>query len=566
MTAASKILMVISFLLAMSLIFCSPKAQELKMAPGAPERTREVTSHTGFVPPPMDLSHLTGRKLPQRFKNLPSAPPQWDWRTQGMVTSVKSQGGCGACYAFASLGNIESKMLMDGAGTYDFSENSAKECSWYETGCGGGDYTKMANWFSKKGTVLESCDPYVPSDVSCDTTCPYIKTLLDWRMISGNSIPETSLLQDYIYNYGPVYAVLYTGDTSDPAWESECASYDGSYTLYYTGNLEPNHAVLIVGWDDSLSHDGGSGAWIVKNCWGTDWGGTCGYGSERGYFTIAYGSANIGMYASYMDDWQDFDPNGEILYYDEGGWGGSWGYGHTTAWVLGKFVPSSACSLNRIEFWTTDVTTDVDVYIYDDFDGSAVSNLLANKLDTSYAEAGYHSVDLDLPLEVVAGEDIYAVVKFTNESFGFPVAADAQGPYETEKTYIGPNGIDSWIDLGTYAGNDVAVRVRLSGRPTLAVDSPNERLGLPRSFVLQQNYPNPFNPATEITYFLPTSTHVNISVYNILGERLDILVDEEQTAGHRTIRWNGGQFASGIYICRLTAGGRSQARKMVLLK
>jgi len=566
MRAESKILLVISFLLAMNVIFPLPKAQELQMAPGLPERAHVVTSRTGFVPPPMDLSHLTGKRFPDRFKNLPSAPPRWDWRTQGMVTSVKSQGGCGACYAFASLGNIESKMLIDGAGTFDFSENNAKECNWYETGCVGGDYTKMANWLSKKGTVLESCDPYVPSDVSCNTSCSYIKILLDWRIISGDNIPETTLLQNYIYNYGPVFAVLYTGDISDPAWESECASYDGSYTLYYTGNFQTNHAVLIVGWDDSLSHGGGSGAWIVKNSWGTDWGGTCGYGSERGYFTIAYGSANIGMYASYMDGWQDFDPSGEILYYDEGGWSGSWGYGLQTAWAMGKFVPSTACSLTRIEFWTTDVTTDVDVYVYDDFDGSTVSNLLATRLDTSYAEAGYHSVALDLPLEVTAGEDLYAVVKFTNESFGWPVAADAQGPYEIGKTYVSPNGSDSWTDLGTYGQNDAAIRVRVSGMPTLFVDSPNEKLELPRSFFLQQNYPNPFNARTEIKYFIPTSAHVKIQVYNILGEKLDILVDERLTAGHKTIIWNASQFGSGVYICRMTAGELSQARKMVLLK
>jgi len=303
---------------------------------------------------------------------------------------------------------------MDDAGIFDFSVNNAKECNWYETSCGGGNNYTMASWFSKKGTVLETFDPYVASDVSCKSTCPYIKTLLDWRVISADNIPMTSILQNYIHTYGPVYTTFYAGDDSDPAWRSEFSNYDGSYTLYYTDSWDVNHAVLIVGWDDTLSHAGGAGAWIVKNSWGTNWGGTCGYGTERGYFTIAYGSANIGMWSSYMDDWQDYDQNGEIFYYDEGGWSNSWGYGTTTAWGLCKFVLTDTMDLTRVELWTTDATTDIDVYIYDDFNGSTLSNLLASKLNISYNEAGYHSVTLDSPIEIVAVDDIYVAVKFTN--------------------------------------------------------------------------------------------------------------------------------------------------------
>jgi C1A family cysteine protease len=74
----------------------------------------------------MDLSHLKGDRMPEGV-SAAALLSRWDWREQGVVTSVKNQGACGSCYAFAAIGNIESKMLIDGAGSYDFSENNAKE-------------------------------------------------------------------------------------------------------------------------------------------------------------------------------------------------------------------------------------------------------------------------------------------------------------------------------------------------------------------------------------------------------------------------------------------------------
>jgi len=424
---------------------------------------------TGFIPPPMDLSHLKGDRMPEGAIAAALLPSEWDWRDQGVVTSVKNQGACGACYAFAAIGNIETKMLIDGAGTYDFSENNAKECSWNDPSCAGGNYNMLASLFSQKGAVLEACDPYVASNVNCNDTCPYSKTLLDWRIISGGAVPDVEVLKSYIHaTASPVYTAMYVGDGD--AWETEFGSYSGSYTLHYAGTETPNHAVLIVGWDDSLIHAGGTGGWIVKNSWGTDWG-------DSGYFTIAHGSASIGEHSSFMYDWQDYDADGGIMYYDEGGWTHMVGYGSTTGWGLSKFDPASSTYVTRVEFWTTDTTTDVDVYIYDDFDGATLGNLLWTSQDHSFDEAGYHGVVVDPPLAVTSGDavtsyegngvtsyegnGVIAVVKFINESSEVPIPLDAIGPHETQRTYSSPDG-SVWDDEGGY-GNDVAIRLRTSG-------------------------------------------------------------------------------------------------------
>jgi len=455
--------------------------QEAPRLPPPQQPPPVIDGHgTGFIPPAMNLSHITGQRMPDGSLVVESPvgqpPASFDWRTQGKITSVKNQGGCGACYAFAGIANVESKILIDTNTTnitnpVNYSENNAKECNWRELtnyttvnpsppphllpwgSCDGGNYRMLASLFSQKGIVLESDDPYVVGDVACNSSCPYNKTLLDWRIISGGSIPNTAVLKNYIYTYGPVYTAAYA-DSS----QGFDGNYNGSYTFNYTSS-GTNHAVLIVGWSNSLPPDQvtnqtGDG-WIVKNSWGADWG-------ANGYFYMHYGAANIGMYSSFVYDWQDYDINGGIMYYDDDCWDTSWGWGSTTLWGLCNFTPANNTYATRVEFWTTDATTDVDIYIYDDFDGTSLSNLLRSQLNYNFTEAGYHSVALNSPLRLTAGDDVIVVVKFTDVAYKYPVPADPNGAHETNRTYISPSGANgSWYDVGLNQ-TDVAIRLRTS--------------------------------------------------------------------------------------------------------
>ncbi len=545
------------------------QAQKPKKAPLKPRIERELPPGRGFIPPLTDLSHLTASTMPASMSTA-ALPTSFDWRETGMVTSVKNQSSCGSCYAFAALGNIEALMLIDGEGTFNFSENYAKECNFYQSSCGGGTYDYVVNLLSQTGTVLEACNPYIASDVACNSSCPKTKTILDWRIISDDAVPLTDALKQYVFDNGPIYTTMFTGDGTAPSWETEYNNYDGSYTMYYSGSDVPNHAVLIVGWDDALTHAGGTGGWIVKNSWGTGWGGTCGYGAESGYFTIAYGSANIGKYSSYSKAWQDYDPTGELLYYDEGGASINWGFGNITGWGLCGFTTSITAYLNRVEFWTNDITTDVDVYVYDEFDGNSLSSVLASKLNLSFTEAGYHSVVLDSPPLIPAGEEIWIAVKFTNASYDSPVCADQYGPLESGSTYLSATGLSgSWWEMGGLDA-DVAIRGRTSDTPAVSVDdeSPEQ---LPGKFSLGKNYPNPFNPSTIIEYALSTRSHVEITVYNVLGQKINTLVNTTMPAGEHSVAWdgtdyNGSNVASGLYLYQIQAGDYAETRKMLLLK
>ncbi len=88
----------------------------------------------------------------------------------------------------------------------------------------------------------------------------------------------------------------------------------------------------------------------------------------------------------------------------------------------------------------------------------------------------------------------------------------------------------------------------------------------PTTFTLSQNYPNPFNPTATISYVIGNRQMVNLSVYDILGQRVATLVDEEKAPGSYTATFDGSKLPSGIYLYRLQAGSFTQTRKMVLVK
>jgi hypothetical protein len=89
---------------------------------------------------------------------------------------------------------------------------------------------------------------------------------------------------------------------------------------------------------------------------------------------------------------------------------------------------------------------------------------------------------------------------------------------------------------------------------------------IPLSYSLSQNHPNPFNPVTTIAYTLPKTSKVNIMLYNMLGERVMTLVDEEKSAGRYEMRINASHLASGIYFYQIQAGDFAESKKMLLLK
>jgi enterochelin esterase family protein len=89
---------------------------------------------------------------------------------------------------------------------------------------------------------------------------------------------------------------------------------------------------------------------------------------------------------------------------------------------------------------------------------------------------------------------------------------------------------------------------------------------IPTSFSLAQNYPNPFNPGTTIEYSLPQAENVKLIIYNLLGEQVDVLVNDYQMAGKYKLAFSANNLPSGIYFYNIVAGNFVESKKMMLIK
>jgi len=94
----------------------------------------------------------------------------------------------------------------------------------------------------------------------------------------------------------------------------------------------------------------------------------------------------------------------------------------------------------------------------------------------------------------------------------------------------------------------------------------NDETNIPIEFALNQNYPNPFNPSTTIEYSLPGQANVKITIYDALGNELEVLFSGNNSAGTHRLNWNASDYASGIYFYEMNTGKFNQVKKMLLLK
>jgi C1A family cysteine protease len=424
----TRIILIALFAIFAARVFSQPVPQKAPADPNYKITNQEFEEMkaNGIILPPIKPAFDPWKNF--RPNNTRTFDPIYDMRTTGWLTSVKSQTA-GACWAYSTMGAVESRWKMLGLGTYDLSDNNLKWCHKYipSRSTYGNHWMSSAYFARRSGPFLESEYPAPGSPDNCPDNLSAVYYIHQSRYPPFNM----NAIKQSVLDYGPVWSLLYIAD----------AYYNASnYTYYYGGTASVNHAGCVVGWDDTKVTAGGTGAWIVKNTYGTGWG-------QQGYYYISYNDSQFLRYNGYWPEMMENEANTTIHQYDE--IGGYWGVGFNSevGYGLVKFQNTEHNQeITKVGTFLLSTGCGVEIKIYDSFNGT-VSGLLGSKDETISGLPGYYTIDLDSAIFIPAGEDFYVQIKYdSNDPTDFwPISIEdtitgyAQPEIETGKYWIAPN-------------------------------------------------------------------------------------------------------------------------------
>ncbi len=223
----------------------------------------------------------------------PGLPSSLDWRLAGIVPAVRNQRSCGSCWAFGTVGIMESAIARIGGPLIDLSEQFLVSCNTNGWNCTDGGLTAHMWHFDKLGAnqnsvgaVLEADDPYTGTDESCGTPFNHPYKLSGWEFIVPGEwmMPAVEQIKNAVAIYGPVTAGVCVG----PAFQ---LYRGGVFSSDEDCSGWTNHQIILVGWQDTSATEG---YWILRNSWGAWWG-------ENGYMRIAYNTSRVGEGTSWVE-------------------------------------------------------------------------------------------------------------------------------------------------------------------------------------------------------------------------------------------------------------------------
>lgn len=209
----------------------------------------------------------------------------------------------------------------------------------------------------------------------------------------------------------------------------------------------------------------------------------------------------------------------------------------------------SAPEIVNTIIWENNAETFPEIFV------DTSSTITITYSDIRFGWEGDGNIDIDPLFRNVVDSDFHLRSEICDDTLDSP-CIDMGSPAILDSLLDCDWGLGTILsDMGAYGGGD-----------SVTVDIEDHSIDPPDKFVLLQNFPNPFNAATTINFALQEQSRVRIEVYDILGQKVDVIFDGYKHAGHHRVAWNSDDFSSGIYFARLRAAGQSGNVKMVLLK
>ena len=379
---------------------------------------------------------------------IETLPEYYNLADDGFLTPVKNQQNSGNCWAFAQLAALESCILKSSGESLDLSEENMKnliakfsDYGWnVYTNEGGLDQMGLGYLTSWLGPVLEENDEFDDFSV-LSPVLDSIMHVQDVIFLKRNNALDNNAIKEAILKYGGVATGIF--------YESENLKYSTA-GYYYGGKELANHAVTIIGWNDTYSSNNflkkpaGDGAWIVKNSWGKSWG-------DKGYCYVSYYDtklAEIGKdfysYTFILDDKEKFNKNYQ---YDIAGMTDFFNTGKTSVWYQNIFRSEGYETLKAFSTYFN-TTTDYEAYVY-------VNNELKS-VQVGTSPGGYHTIKFTPYVNLMPEDEFKISIKIKSPiSASFPVS---EGLITNKKIYT-PNisffSYDGkkWYDLSNYTHN-----------------------------------------------------------------------------------------------------------------
>lgn len=336
-------------------------------------------------------------------------PERYSYIDKKRAVEVKNQGNYGTCWAFATLTALETSLMPEEE--FDFSENNLVRSNDLSGEIrDGGDYImSMAYLMAWNGPVLEKDDPYGSSKKNGKLKC--VKHVQGAEIIPEKDYEQ---IKEMVYKYGGVESSMYMSLNNS---KSKSVYYnDSEYAYCYKGKRNPNHDVVIIGWDDNFSKElfnddsiEGDGAFICMNSWGDDFG-------YNGTFYVSYYDDRIGTSNVCYTDIEDVDNYDNIYQSDICGWTGSMGFeGENTVYFANVYKAEKDEKLRAVGFYGVMPGVKYKVFIDNEFQGeSSLSERTHTAAAGTIKNKGYYTIKLDKDYWVKKGEKFSVTVKISN--------------------------------------------------------------------------------------------------------------------------------------------------------